>query len=229
MKYAIACKNSIFFNNLKAFQPEILNGASHIITKKDDLSTSKLIDNGIEIIFFPHWSWIVPVDILNNFICVGFHSSPVPYGRGGSPIQNMVLSGHEKSEVVALKMNEFIDSGPVYMRRELTLIGGGEEIILRIYKIIIDMISELLVELPIPIEQSGIATIFSRRKSADSRINFNNEINYIFDKIRILDIDGYPPAFVDIGEYRLTFTHPSIRFNDKIDARVMISRKCDEK
>ena len=72
-------------------------------------------------IFFPHWSEIVPARIFNKYDCVCFHMTDVPFGRGGSPLQNLIIRGFSKTVVSALKMNKEIYSGPVYLNRELEL------------------------------------------------------------------------------------------------------------
>jgi methionyl-tRNA formyltransferase len=62
-------------------------------------------------VFFPHWSWKVPQVILGRATCVCFHMSDVPYGRGGSPLQNLVMRGHRETVVswfVSLTRARFI-------------------------------------------------------------------------------------------------------------------------
>ena len=41
-------------------------------------------------IFFPHWSQLVPAEITEMYDCVCFHMTDVPFGRGGSPLQNLI-------------------------------------------------------------------------------------------------------------------------------------------
>ncbi|MBL0446934.1 methionyl-tRNA formyltransferase [Aeromonas veronii] len=223
MKYAIACKSAHFWHQLNEISPELINNASCIFKSPDDLFL--LSKKDIDLIFFPHWSWVVPDEYIEEFICICFHSTPLPYGRGGSPIQNMVLNQHKATQVVALKMTKQLDAGPVYLRKEVSLLGGGEEVFRRIYKTIISMMNSLLVELPIPQPQDGDVVIFKRRRKEQSRLDMNYNIEYIFDQIRILDVDGYPPAYIDIGDYRLTFSHPSMRLSGYIDAHVRIQKK----
>lgn len=82
----------------------------------------------------------------------------------------------------------------------------------------------LLNFLPSPTEQEGEVTIFTRRQSDDSKLDMDDSIDNIFDKIRILDVDNYPPAYIEIGDYILTFTHPSMRLSGDIDAHVNIHK-----
>ena len=59
--------------------------------KKEDLTLSFIREFDPEYIFFIHWSWKVEKEIYENFKCIVFHTAPLPYGRGGSPIQNLIL------------------------------------------------------------------------------------------------------------------------------------------
>lgn len=228
MKYAIACKNEPFYQLLNEYAPDVAKKAL-LLKNKEDLNQKTLRDNGINIIFFPHWSWFVDEDITKEYTCICFHSSPVPYGRGGSPVQNMVFRGHQATEIVALKMNTSVDGGPVYIRKNISLLGGGEEVYRRIYITVIELIKELINKLPKPVAQEGTVTSFKRRKKEESKLSLLELPEFIFDKIRILDIDGYPPAYIDIGNYRLTVSHPVLRINGDINAHVNISRIKNEK
>ena len=222
MKFAIACKSDHFWHQMKIQSPELINEASGIYKCQDDLRS--LLESNVDIVFFPHWSWVVPDEIIDKFTCICFHSTPLPYGRGGSPIQNMVLNGHRETQVVALKMTNQLDAGPIYLRQDVSLIGGGEEVFRRIYQTTISMMKSLLTFLPSPTEQEGEVTIFTRRQSDDSKLDMDDSIDNIFDKIRILDVDNYPPAYIEIGDYKLTFTHPSMRLSGDIDAHVNIHK-----
>lgn len=222
MKFAIACKSDHFWHQMKIQSPELINEADGIYKCQDDLRS--LLESNVDIVFFPHWSWVVPDEIIDRFTCICFHSTPLPYGRGGSPIQNMVLNGHRDSQVVALKMTNQLDAGPIYLRQDVSLIGGGEEVFRRIYQTTISMMKSLLTFLPSPTEQEGEVTIFTRRQSDDSKLDMDDSIDHIFDKIRILDVDNYPPAYIEIGDYKLTFTHPSMRLSGDIDAHVNIHK-----
>ena len=52
-------------------------------------------------IFFPHWSKRVDSKIINNYECVCFHETDLPYGRGGSPVQNLIIRNHKKTKITA--------------------------------------------------------------------------------------------------------------------------------
>ena len=54
-------------------------------------------------IFFLHWNWIVPETIFTKFECVCFHMTDLPYGRGGSPLQNLILEGKKIPRSLSLE------------------------------------------------------------------------------------------------------------------------------
>lgn len=226
MKFAIACKSDGFWHILD----EVRGTDAYIrIQSPADLDVGRLESHGIETVFFAHWSWIVPEDILSRFECVCFHSAPVPFGRGGSPIQNMIALGREETEIVALRMQRTLDSGPVYMRERCSLLGGGEEVMIRIYRRIGDMIAVMCQAMPEAVPQEGPVTIFRRRTPEESRIPQDSTLPALFDHIRMLDIEGYPSAFLDHGRYRLRFSRPALRFGGRIEATVSIELANEER
>ena len=90
-------------------------------------------------IFIPHWSHIIPSEVFDNFECIVFHMTDLPYGRGGSPLQNLIVRGHTETKVSAIRVNEGIDTGKVYMKRPLSLWGSAQEIFLRSTEVIHSM------------------------------------------------------------------------------------------
>lgn len=57
-------------------------------------------------IFFIHWSKLIPENIYKNYNCIQFHSSKLPHGRGGSPIQNQILLGSKNTLLCAFKVKK---------------------------------------------------------------------------------------------------------------------------
>ena len=106
----------------------------NFIKKNESLKLNLLKKLEPDYIFFVHWNWIVAEEIHKKYNCILFHTSPLPYGRGGSPIQNLIKNGHSTSPVCALKMVNDLDSGPIYSKIEISLEGKLSEILLRIKK-----------------------------------------------------------------------------------------------
>src|SRR5574344_937997 len=83
------------------------------IYDKQQLNYEYLKKINPEYIFFPHWSYKISDSIYNNFKCIIFHETDLPYGRGGSPIQNLIERGIYKTKISAIQCAEEIDSGDI--------------------------------------------------------------------------------------------------------------------
>ncbi len=212
--------------NIKVYNEIIrdYSGKWYLITDKEDLSVEKVEAINPMFIFFPHWSHIVPEEILNMSTCVCFHETDLPYGRGGSPLQNLISLGHRETVITALKMTEELDAGPVYLKKKLSLEGIAEEIFIRASYTVAEMIKKIIEEEPEPIEQVGEAVVFRRRKPNQSKIEMDkNSLGEIFDHIRMLDADGYPRSFLEFGGFRYEFSRPALK-SDEILADVRITK-----
>ena len=195
------------------------------VTSKSDFTYEFLNESKPDKIFIPHWSHIIPADIFENFECIVFHMTDLPYGRGGSPLQNLIVSGHQKTKISALKVTKGIDAGDIYLKKELSLLGSAEEIFIRSTKIIFSMIQEIIDHDIEPVAQEGEIIEFKRRKPSDGDISKLESIEGVFDYIRMLDAEGYPSAFLEIGNFRLEFSRASYKSTDSILADVRISKK----
>lgn len=176
-------------------------------------------------VFFPHWSWRVPSSILTAYECVCFHMTDVPYGRGGSPLQNLILRGHEDTVLTALRMSDQLDAGPVYLKRPLSLAGSAQRIFERAATLTIEMMTDIVVNNPKPVDQVGEVTVFSRRTPLDSLLPRDGSLREIFDFIRMLDAETYPKAFLEWGNFELTFERAAQVDQRHLEATVRIRLK----
>ncbi|MDR0919481.1 MAG: methionyl-tRNA formyltransferase [Oscillospiraceae bacterium] len=208
------------WNKTNAENFDYLN--KYIITKKEELTFEKLTQIKPKYVFFPHWSYIIPKNIYENFECIVFHMTDLPFGRGGSPLQNLISSGIYETKISAIKVNEGIDTGDVYFKENLSLYGSAEEIYMRASEIIFNkMIPYIIKNNPQPVPQTGVATTFNRRKPESSEITENMLLKQIYDQIRMLDAEDYPDAFIKFGKYKLTFNRAKL-VSDGIIADVKI-------
>jgi len=174
-------------------------------------------------IFVLHWSWKVPDEIVDGFECVCFHMTDVPYGRGGSPLQNLIVRGHRETKVTALRMNREIDAGPVYLKEALSLEGRAEDIYIRAGETAAKMIARIIqAEMP-PVPQTGEVVSFKRRKPEESNIAQIQSLPDLYDHIRMLDAEDYPHAFLEAGQFRMEFAR-AVQHPDRIVAEVSITQ-----
>ena len=197
------------------------------IYSPQDLMLENLEKLKPEYIFFPHWSWIIPKEIHNKFNCVIFHMTDLPYGRGGSPLQNLIVRGHTETKLTALRCVSELDAGPIYLKRPLSLSGTAEEILGHASDLITDMIVELVQVQPVPVAQQGEVVEFKRRQPKDGNISELDSLVHLYDYIRMLDADGYPHAFIETSHMHIEFMDAQLS-EQYVEARVRIRRNnCD--
>jgi methionyl-tRNA formyltransferase len=198
------------------------------IDSKNDLTLVKIKQYNPRYIFFLHWSWLVPEDVFENFECVCFHMADVPFGRGGSPLQNLIIRGHHKTKLTALRMVKELDAGPVYFKEDLSLEGNAEEIYIRATYLSAQMIRRIIEERPQPMPQEEEPVIFKRRNPIESQIPQCASMQALHDFIRMLDAEDYPHAYLEHGGFRYEFRRAAL-YDGRIIADVTISPMKEDK
>ena len=181
------------------------------IERKEELSAEFLEKIKPRYVFLPHWSYLVSENVYEKYECIIFHMTDVPFGRGGSPLQNLISRGIYETKISALRCVKGLDAGPVYLKKPLSLFGSAEEIYLRASEIIEEMICQIIEEQTAAVEQTGEITYFSRRKPEQSNVSELTSLKQVFDYIRMLDADGYPRAFLETKHLRFEFERASIK------------------
>ena len=220
MDYIVAgCKpwNRTLFDEVLAIYP----GTWHFAGRPEELA-ALLETVSPRYIFFLHWSWKVPPGIVEDCECVCFHMTDVPYGRGGSPLQNLVWRGHQYTALTALRMTKELDAGPVYLKKPLGLGGNAEAVYIRAGLLASEAIHEIICVEPVPWPQAGKPVIFERRRPSESRVPNLESKWELYDFIRMLDADGYPHAFLEYFGFRFEFSRAAL-YNGKIVAEVTIT------
>lgn len=175
-------------------------------------------------IFFPHWSWIIPEDIFGQFECVVFHMTDLPYGRGGSPLQNLIVRGHKETQLSALKCISELDAGPIYLKNPLSLSGTAEEILHRSSILMEEMIVNIVRKRLVPLEQEGEIITFKRRRPEDGDITPLSTLEQVYNHVRMLDGEGYPKAFIETEYFYLEFSQVEKK-DGTLNAKVVITEK----
>ncbi len=143
MRYIIATIKPWNINFLKENKKKFPGNVFFIFDPKK-LNIKNINKINPEKIFFIHWSKTIKSEIYINYNCILFHMTDLPYGRGGSPLQNLILKKKKVTKITALNVTKNIDSGDIYLKRNLILNGSAEQIFLRSIKIIFKMIIFIL-------------------------------------------------------------------------------------
>lgn len=167
---------------------------------------------GFDVLFILGYTHIIPKSILNkNRLNLLVHESPLPKGRGFSPVQWQILEGINKIPVNLIEATEFVDRGDIFNTTIINL--EGHELLSEIREAQAEatkkLISEFLIQYPIISmkPQEGVPTYYSRRKRQDDAIDPNQTIANQFNKFRIINNEQYPAYFDYLGfRYKLTIT-----------------------
>lgn len=193
------------------------------ISSPNELTADKLAALKPRFVFFPHWSHVIEPAIHSRFECVIFHMTDLPFGRGGSPLQNLIARGIYETRISAIRCEAEMDAGAVYLKKPLSLYGSAEEIFIRSAEVVESMIIEMIESNPQPLPQQGDVTLFKRRKPSDGDLAAAQSLSQAFDLIRMLDADGYPSAFAMVGPFKLEFSRAARKTNQVIaDVRITL-------
>ena len=196
-----------------------------LIDNKDQFNIAFLKEHQIKKIFVPHWSFIIPKEIYSNYECIVFHMTDLPYGRGGSPLQNLIVRGFKETKISAIRVSKGIDTGDIYLKKDLSLEGTASQIFSRANRIIEKMINEIIENSLIPTPQEGAVTEFKRRKPEESNLSELSNLNDMYNYIRMLDANGYPHAFVENENFKFEFRKATFISGQELEAKVKIIKK----
>lgn len=206
--------------NQEIFETRLQHYPGSWLYTDKDLTQEFLQQFNPRYIFFLHWSKWVPKEITRDYECIAFHPTPLPYGRGGSPLQNMIAEGRTTTKVTAFRMIDLLDSGPIYGQRELSLEGSAHQIFQREMEEVADLITDILAGVR-PAPQTGVVTFFTRRTPEQSEIKDIKSSRELYDFIRMLDAPTYPKAFISLGMSRLEVTDAQYSPEDDAVAAVL--------
>ena len=209
--------------NRKVFDRSIstLPGQWTFVANPEELSAEHVHALAPRYLFFLHWSWKVPDEIVSRHECVGFHMTDLPFGRGGSPLQNLILLGHRETRLAALQLVSELDAGPIYQKVPMSLEGTAEQVLIRSSELAAEMIRDIIETEPTPVPQEGEPTTFKRRRPAESEIPRVEALGELHDFIRMLDAEGYPRAFLRHNGFRYEFKRAAL-YDGRLVADVTI-------
>ena len=215
-------------NNYFELKKELENEYSfYLISNKDELSLEQIEKINPKYIFFPHWSWIIPENIYKNYECILFHMTDLPYGRGGSPLQNLIINKVYNTKISALKVTKGLDEGDIYLKEDFDISkGSANEIYINASKLIFKkLIPNILRQNPTPVRQEGDVVNFKRRTPEQSNIKMLNDVSIanLYDFIRMLDAPSYPKAYLELDNLKMELFEVIIK-DGKLEGRFEVSK-----
>ena len=217
MKTIVICSYREWSENISDHLLSEFDKLAKFIKIKNKDEFSKLIkdETKVDLFLFIGWSEIISKNIVDNNMCFCLHPSLLPKYRGGSPIQHQMINLEKLSGVTIFKMNEGIDTGPIYFQESFNLenldLKDVFQNIIKIgtkgFKLLIkDVLNDK--NLKLKEQKQDEATTFKRRIPEQSEITIEDfqslSANELSNKINSLQ-DPYPNAFIKCKDGSILF------------------------
>jgi methionyl-tRNA formyltransferase len=146
---------------------------------------------GVELGVVVAYGRIIPVAVLEAVPLVNLHFSLLPRWRGAAPLERAILAGDRETGVCLMKIEEGLDTGPVYARRAIPL---DDDITLRqlqdrLVELGCDILLAALADgvdgLPAPEPQVGEATMAEKVTSEDLRLDWTQPARQLHRVVRL--------------------------------------------
>ena len=199
----------------------------YLFTNYEELNYENIKKINPKYIFFPHLSWLIPNEIYKNYECILFHMTDLPYGRGGSPLQNLITNKIYNTKITAIKVSKELDEGDIYLKEDFDISkGSAKEIYENASNLIFKkLIPNIIKKNIVPKKQEGDIVLFKRRTPEQSNIKTLNDIsiNNLYDFIRMLDAPSYPKAYLELDNLKIELFEVIIK-DGKLEGRFEVSK-----
>lgn len=92
-------------------------------TLRDSQVVEHIQSFGADAMVVAAYGLILPRNVIESFPygCINIHASLLPRWRGAAPIQHALLAGDKETGVSIMRMDEGLDTGPVYVKQAITI------------------------------------------------------------------------------------------------------------
>lgn len=178
---------------IKVYQPEKV-GEESFVKVLESLAPDLLV--------VVAYGQILPPSVLRipSAGCINVHASLLPKYRGAAPIQWAIINGEEKTGVTTMWMDEGMDTGDIFLQKEVAI--GTDWTAIELAEVLSRVGSELLLETLKRIEAGDTirvpqnhaeATYAPILKREDGRIDWGDSARAIYNRIR--GVQPWPGAF----------------------------------
>lgn len=179
---------------------------------RSDNVKKTIIDLDLDLIIMCGWRQVVNSEIMSipKLGTIGFHPTPLPKGRGSSPIINSILEGWKKSAVTLFFPDDGVDTGDIIDQAYFPItendyaIDVYEKCINASKKLVNNNLASVLLNKPnIRRKQNDKkATYLKKITLSDNEIKREDSSIMIYRKIRAFS-EPYLGAFINLGDRKL--------------------------
>jgi methionyl-tRNA formyltransferase len=93
-------------------------------TLRNEETVDLLRSTGAQALVVAAYGLILPATVLAIFPagCINIHASLLPRWRGAAPIQRAILAGDRETGISIMRMEQGLDTGPVYLTRKIPIL-----------------------------------------------------------------------------------------------------------
>jgi len=139
----------------------------------NDLTTA-----GVELAVVVAYGRIIPARLLEQIPMVNLHFSLLPRWRGAAPVERAILAGDHETGVCLMKVEEGLDTGPVYAVRtvpvddDITLDALRTELVTVASALVVEALAGGVAGLPDPVPQEGEVTLADKINKEDLHLDW---------------------------------------------------------
>ena len=180
----------------------------HPVSLKDGAAQAEFAALAADVAVVVAYGLILPQAVLKAPVqgCLNIHAALLPRWRGAAPIHRAIMAGDAKTGVCIMQMEAGLDTGPVLLRREVTI--GAEETTGALHDrlsslgagAIVEALAGLDALAPVPQPDAGV-TYAAKIDKAEARVDWTRPAAEVDRLIR--GLSPFPGAWVEVGGERV--------------------------
>ena len=133
---------------------------------------------GVELAVVVAYGRIIPARLLDQLPMVNLHFSLLPRWRGAAPVERAILAGDDQTGVCVMKVEEGLDTGPVYAVRtvpvddDISLEALRAQLVAVGSSLMVETLAAGVAGLPAPEPQHGEATLAEKITKEDLHLDW---------------------------------------------------------
>ncbi|GBD49290.1 methionyl-tRNA formyltransferase [Methylopila sp. Yamaguchi] len=176
---------------------------------RDEETIARFAEHGADLAVVVAYGLILPRAALEapELGCLNCHASLLPRWRGAAPIQRAIMAGDAETGVMAMRMEEGLDTGPVGMAERLAI--GADETAGELHDLLSRLGADLMGRAVAAMGRGGLqfraqaaegVTYAAKIEKAESRIDWARPAQVVHDHIR--GLSPFPGAWFEIAAAR---------------------------
>lgn len=199
-------------------------------TLRDSGAETLLRSAGADLMVVAAYGLLLPLAILSIFPrgCLNIHASLLPRWRGAAPIHRALLAGDTETGVCIMRMEEGLDTGPVYRRASIPVLSEDTTGTLhdRLATLGADLLLDTLVDLqqgtPQPVPQPSDGVTYARKiRREDAVVDWDASADVVDRQIRAFDPSPGAGTTLRREPVKIWAAHPATGHVEKVPGEVI--------